>query len=118
MPRREAAFDPVSERTFVLMNGELATYQTGTDHWDVVAGGDWLAGERQRPWPVDADWTLVGLRPGEPAHPRLRRDLADDQGRHEDRGRVGLRRAHQHMDGAGGTSAAKESDAQRVVRVG
>lgn len=37
--RREAAFDPVSRQTFVLMNGELATYQTGADHWDVVAGG-------------------------------------------------------------------------------
>jgi hypothetical protein len=37
--RREAAFDPVSQQTFVLMNGELATYRTGSDHWDAVAGG-------------------------------------------------------------------------------
>ena len=43
-PHREAAFDPVSQRTFVLRNGELATYQAGTDHWDAVtegAGAGW-----------------------------------------------------------------------------
>jgi hypothetical protein len=43
-PHREAAFDPVSQRTFVLRNGNLATYQTGTDRWDPVtegAGAGW-----------------------------------------------------------------------------
>ena len=37
--RREAAFDPVSQRTFVLMGGQLATYQTGSHQWDVVYPG-------------------------------------------------------------------------------
>jgi hypothetical protein len=37
--RREAAFDPVSQQTFALMNGELASYRTGTDHWDLIAAG-------------------------------------------------------------------------------
>jgi hypothetical protein len=46
-PHREAAFDPVSQRTFVLRNGELATYQAGTDHWDPVAEG---AGWPRGPW--------------------------------------------------------------------
>ena len=38
--RSEAAFDPVSQRTFVLLNGQLATYRTGTDHWDAVYPGN------------------------------------------------------------------------------
>jgi hypothetical protein len=38
--RREVAFDPVSQRTFVLLNGQLATYQSGTDHWDAVYPGN------------------------------------------------------------------------------
>ena len=37
--RREAAFDPVSRRTFVLMGGQLATYQTGSHQWDAVYPG-------------------------------------------------------------------------------
>ena len=36
----QAAFDPISQRTFVLQNGELATYQTGADHWDAVYPGN------------------------------------------------------------------------------
>jgi hypothetical protein len=38
-PRRGAAFDPVSQRIFVLVNAGLATYRTGTDHWDLVSEG-------------------------------------------------------------------------------
>ena len=34
--RREAAFDPVSRRTFILMGGQLARPQTGSHQWDVV----------------------------------------------------------------------------------
>jgi hypothetical protein len=37
--RREATFDPDSRRTFVLMNGQLASYQTGADQWDAVPPG-------------------------------------------------------------------------------
>ena len=53
-PHREAAFDPVSQRTFMLVNGGLATYQTGADHWDTVPAGtgwpssDWFSGPLTR----------------------------------------------------------------------
>ena len=63
---REAAFDPVSQRTFVLKNGELATYQTGTDHWDAVDRGGVEAGW---PWsggldrPVGADGHSLAYDP-------------------------------------------------------
>jgi len=47
--RNEATFDPVTQRTMVLMNGQLATYRTGEDHWDVIP--------REPGWP--AEGTLI-----------------------------------------------------------
>ena len=38
--RGEATFDPVSQKTFVLLNGQLATYRTGADHWEAVYPGN------------------------------------------------------------------------------
>jgi hypothetical protein len=34
--RREAAFDPVSQRTFILLDGQLASYEAGSHQWDAV----------------------------------------------------------------------------------
>ena len=57
-----AAFDPVSQRTFVLLNGQLATYQTGADHWDAVYPGNG--------WPKKV--RLGGAESGELAGPLAR----------------------------------------------
>ena len=52
---REAAFDPVSQRTFMLVNGGLATYQTGNRPLGHSPCREWLAVERLVFRPVDAD---------------------------------------------------------------
>jgi Galactose oxidase, central domain len=48
----DAAFDPVAGRTVVYNDGVMATYQTGADHWDVIAPG---AG-----WPTHGSVTIDG----------------------------------------------------------
>jgi hypothetical protein len=36
---QQAVFDPVSQRTFMLGNDLLYSWETGSDHWDIVAPG-------------------------------------------------------------------------------
>jgi hypothetical protein len=40
--RHQAAFDPVSQRTFALINGLLSSWRIGADHWGTLAPGDGL----------------------------------------------------------------------------
>ncbi len=114
--RREAAFDPVSQRTFVLMGGQLATYQTGSHQWDVVyPGPGWPS--KVRPLETESGGLAGPLaRAGhslvyDPVNQRMLvygGTWLTTEGKTHTGDVVGLRRAHQHLDRAG---AARNSRA-------